>query len=245
MFHLDRAISKWCSALASRSHMSEAHIEELEDHLHDEIRKQQALGSSEEDAFKSAVKRLGTLDELAREYSRNRRVGNALSAIASSPYATKIFGLYLMTGACLTLYSVSAAFLSGRVGDAYMLALLVVCSFTWAGFKGYTFWRGRQSSYGELFVLMALLLIQVPIVGGQPHPGFELSGGLQYAVWFGSVAHHLVFKPGAELHINTAYEAGYLGINLVALVAALFTGLKFFDRWRNDPARSELFATAR
>jgi hypothetical protein len=206
---------------------------------------------SEETAFRSAVKMLGTIDELTREYSKNQRIGHALSVIANVPYGTQVLGIYLMVVACLMSYSTVAAYyayFSGRFTPPnefpFVLALAFIAAFGWYGFKGFQLLRGRVLSYGGLLGLLALLLVQVPIIGGQLNSSYEFSAGLRYAILFGPVEDHFVFNPGAVIHINSAFDEPYFGINIVALLASLFVGLRVFDKWRKDEALAAHSATA-
>ena len=43
MFRLEHEISKWCTSLTRKGHLRASQIEELRDHLYNEVEKQQAL----------------------------------------------------------------------------------------------------------------------------------------------------------------------------------------------------------
>jgi hypothetical protein len=241
MFRLDHEITKWCAALTRQGHFSASQVEELRDHLYNEVQEQEALGVSEEKAFYLAVKKLGAIDELAREYAKNQRIGHALSVIANVPYGMQVLGFYLMAIACLTCYSAAIAYFAFYTGQftppnnfPFVLALAVIATFGWCGSRGFKLLRGRVLSSGALWGLLALISIQVPIVGGLPANGFEFSGGLQYAVLFGPLEYRFEFHPGADVHINTPFSEPYIGVNIVALVAGIFIGLNLLDRWRKD-----------
>jgi hypothetical protein len=241
MFRLDHEVSKWCSALTRQGNFSASQVEELKDHLYNDVQEQQALGVSEETAFYLAVKKLGAVDDLAQEYAKNQRIGHALSAIANVTYGAQILGCYLVTVACLMCYSTAAAYLAYYSGQLtsqdklpFVFAFAVVATFGWCGFKGVELVRGRVLSYGALWGLLTLILIQVPIIGGLPVNGYEFSGGLQYAVLLGPAEYRFLFNPGADVHINTVFSEPYFGINIVALVAGIFLGLKLIDKWRKD-----------
>ena len=236
MFSLDHEMSKWCAAIARQGRVSESQIEELRDHLYNEVHRQRTSGTNEEEAFRIAIDKLGGINEIIREYSKNQRIGHALGAISNVPFGTQALGLYLMIGACLMSYSVVVGYYKYYSGhftppDTFPLAvaLALIALFGWSGLKGVRLWRGGELSYGALLGLLAILLIQVPIMDGQPNPGWELSSGLQYAVFLGSVEERFVFTPLANLHINTDSEYGVFGINLVALLAASFVGVKFLE----------------
>ena len=241
MFRLDHEVSKWCSMLTRRGHLSASQVEELRDHLYIEVLRQRELGVSEEKAFYLALKKLGTVDELTQEYTKNQRIRHALCVLANVPYAGQILGAYLISIACLTCYSTAVAWLayySGQLAppDTFplMLAFVLIAAFGWCGFKGFQLLRGRDVSYGALWGLLALILIQIPIIGGLPDNGYEFSGGLQYAVLFGPAEYRFQFQPIADLHINTMFSEPYFGINIVALVAGIFLGSKVFDKWHKD-----------
>lgn len=241
MFRLDHEISKWCSGLAHHGHLSGSQLEELRDHLCNEIEKQQASGVSEEEAFRLAISRLGTIDELTHEYSKNQQIGHVLSVIANVPYGAQVLGIYLIALACLMGYSTVNAYFAYYSGKftppdtlPFMLAFVVIATFGWCGFKGFQLLRGSVLSYGALAGLLALVLIQVPIVGGLQANGYEFSGGLQLAILFGPVDQHLEFNPVADVHINTAITASHFGVNIIALLAATFIGSNLFDKWHKE-----------
>ena len=251
MFRLDHEVSKWCSALTRQGRFSASQVEELTDHLYNEVQKQQALGVSEEKAFYLAIRKLGTIDELTVEYSKNQRIRHALSAIANVRYGAQVLGLYLMAVACLMSYATATAWFAYYSGEftppdtvPFVLAFAVIATFGWCGFKGFQLLRGRALSCGALLGLLALISIQVPIIGGLPVNGYEFSGGLQYAVLFGPLEYRLEFHPGADMHINTAFSEPYFGINIVALVAGIFIALNLIDRWRKDEAAVSHTTTA-
>jgi len=144
MFRLDHEVSKWCSALTRQGQLSGAQIEELRDHLYDEIEKQQASGVSQENAFRRAIGKLGTIDELTHEYSKNQRLGHVLSVIANVPYGVQVLGIYLMALACLMGYSTAAAYSAYYSGPftpldtlPLLLAFVVIATFGWCGLKGF------------------------------------------------------------------------------------------------------------
>jgi len=115
-----------------------------------------------------------------------------------------------------------------------VFAIVVLAAFGWSGFKGVQLLRGRALSLGALAGLLALVLIQVPIVGGLPANGYEFSGGLQYALLFGPGDLRFEFHPVADIHINSAFSGSYFGMNVIALLAALFIGLTMICRWHED-----------
>jgi putative ABC transport system permease protein len=68
MFDLEKAINDWRKALNKNESLEDGYKEELECHLRDKIDYLKGLGSSQEKAFKEAVKKIGGPDSLGAEY---------------------------------------------------------------------------------------------------------------------------------------------------------------------------------
>jgi hypothetical protein len=69
MTELDTQIAEWRSYVAEGNGMSERDVDELENHLRDQIADLSAAGLAEDEAFLIAVKRMGRIDELTREFA--------------------------------------------------------------------------------------------------------------------------------------------------------------------------------
>ena len=67
---LDRKISEWRAYWLSSGAISESEIEELEDHLMEEIASLLKKGLTDEEAFLIAVRRMGNLPSLAKEFRK-------------------------------------------------------------------------------------------------------------------------------------------------------------------------------
>ncbi|WP_457964858.1 permease prefix domain 1-containing protein [Arthrobacter sp. D1-29] len=67
---LEAKIDRWRGYVQRRQAISAADIEELEDHLREQIADRQATGLDDEEAFLVAIKRLGNLDAVSREFAR-------------------------------------------------------------------------------------------------------------------------------------------------------------------------------
>jgi hypothetical protein len=67
---LEAQIGRWRGYVQRRQAISPADIDELEDHLREQIADRQATGLDDEEAFLVAIKRLGNLDAVSREYAR-------------------------------------------------------------------------------------------------------------------------------------------------------------------------------
>lgn len=67
---LEIQISRWRGYVQRRQVISPADLDELEDHLREQIADRQATGLDDEEAFLVAIKRMGNLDAVSREFAR-------------------------------------------------------------------------------------------------------------------------------------------------------------------------------
>jgi len=67
---LEERIAEWRGYLSRRQAIHAVDVDELEDHLRNQVSDMQAAGLDEEEAFLIAVKRIGDLDTLSQEYAR-------------------------------------------------------------------------------------------------------------------------------------------------------------------------------
>jgi hypothetical protein len=67
---LEERIDEWRSYLSRRQAISAVDVDELEDHLRSQVSDLQGAGLDDEEAFLIAVKRIGDLDALSREYAQ-------------------------------------------------------------------------------------------------------------------------------------------------------------------------------
>lgn len=66
----EERIGEWRSYVLRRQAIDAMDVDELEDHLRTQVAELKEAGLDEEEAFLIAVKRLGDLDSLSREYAR-------------------------------------------------------------------------------------------------------------------------------------------------------------------------------
>jgi hypothetical protein len=66
---LDELIASWRNWMERRDALSRADVDELESHLRDRVDALAGAGLADDEAFLIAVKRLGSVDELSREYA--------------------------------------------------------------------------------------------------------------------------------------------------------------------------------
>ena len=67
---LEEQITQWRGYVRRRQALHDADVEELEGHLRDQLLALTEAGLAEDEAFLVAVKRMGSLDELSREFAR-------------------------------------------------------------------------------------------------------------------------------------------------------------------------------
>lgn len=251
MFRLEDQISSWCTAVAVEARLSRAELEELRDHLVTEIDRQRALGADLERAFELATAKLGSVAELSREYTKNKKIARAISAIANVPLGSEVLGGYLAAlAALMTLFHVMAGVSLfapdgarpgsfGELDGAVLFgsAVLIWLPFAWGGVTGIGLLRGRKLGPGSLLGIAALLAVQVPVFGAAPLPAFELAGGLQVTLLFGA-ERLFEYRTLPDVHINSPVAAPYFfGLNLIAAVAFSFTAAKCLDYAREAAAR--------
>src|SRR5207248_205363 len=67
---LEEQIAQWRAYLHSRQAVHGPDVEELEGHLRDQLTTLTEIGLAQDEAFLVAVKRMGNLDALSREFAR-------------------------------------------------------------------------------------------------------------------------------------------------------------------------------
>jgi len=84
---LEAQIDRWRTYVQGRQAISPADVDELEDHLREQIADRQATGLDDEEAFLVAIKRLGNLDAVSHEYAREHsdRLWKQLVLVPESP----------------------------------------------------------------------------------------------------------------------------------------------------------------
>lgn len=84
---LAQSLSQWRDLMLSRPAMTPEDVDELEDHLLDEVTDLRARGLRPDEAFLIAVKRLGAQDELSRTYAKthSERLWRQLVLTPSTP----------------------------------------------------------------------------------------------------------------------------------------------------------------
>ncbi len=159
MFQLDAEIDKWCDALGLQGGDREATINELKDHLHREVKKQQVLGLDAEAAFKVATEKLGDPALLKTEFQKVQNgnfVGEVVTGLSTNairvfkagdtltlesslrvPLKTMIFGVCLFT--IIGVLSLAAYLVESSILPLVQIAFLLVA----LAYLFYEHYRGR------------------------------------------------------------------------------------------------------
>src|SRR5688572_12801892 len=69
---IEAQIREWRSYLLRRQTIHHVDVDELEDHLRSEISELEAAGLNEDESFLVALKRMGGVNDLSREFARER-----------------------------------------------------------------------------------------------------------------------------------------------------------------------------
>lgn len=129
---LDEQIGQWRTYVARRPAISADDLDELENHLRDQVGDLQEAGLADDEAFLIAVKRIGRLDEVSREFarehserlwkqlvlsgddsgqSRRRTLPVALALAVGAGLAVKLPALFGLTMADASFYVLNASLL--------------------------------------------------------------------------------------------------------------------------------------
>lgn len=146
---LEDQIALWRSYLHRRQAIHSVDVAELEDHLREQVAGLTSAGLSDDEAFLVAVKRMGALDELSREFARehSERLWKQLVVVPADPAGTRGRG---RMDAIVLFALAAAAALTTRLGVelagtegllARNVSLLVLPFLT-----GYFVWKRRLAA---------------------------------------------------------------------------------------------------
>ncbi|MEU8819671.1 permease prefix domain 1-containing protein [Actinoplanes sp. NPDC048796] len=162
---LEDQFVQWRQYVRRRPELVESDADELEDHLRDSVDELVTLGLSRDEAFLVAVKRMGGLDDLSREFARehSERLWKQLMFTGESGRSgdpAKRRDLYAML-ICVAgaIVSIKVPALFGRSFTDFGVfygANLSLFAFPWLA--GFLLWRRRPAPwvYGVLVALFAL-----------------------------------------------------------------------------------------
>lgn len=207
---LEAQIDRWRGYVQRNRAISPADVDELEDHLREQIADRQATGLDDEEAFLVAIKRLGNLDAVSREFAREHsdRLWKQLVLVPvgsddanASPWRELMVVLALAVGAGVAVKA-GAAWIEDGAALMRNLGLLV-----FPFVAGYFAWKRRFTGK----VAVALI---VPFAA------------------LAAVLNLYPFAPGGATGMLAALHA--------PVILWLLTGVAYVGgRWRSDKGRMD------
>ncbi|RQM33601.1 permease prefix domain 1-containing protein [Rhodococcus ruber] len=177
---LETQIGRWRGYVERRRVISTADADEMEDHLRDQISDLSAAGLAADEAFLVAVKRMGSVDDISREFAREHSdrlwkqlVLTSVAADDSGPRPRRelLVVLALAVGGAVALKAGLATLDEGIV--ARNLGLLVL-----PFLAAYFAWKRRMSPRGAVALLVPFALAAA-VTNGYP---FVPSGSTEVIV---------------------------------------------------------------
>ncbi|MFL1595274.1 DUF4153 domain-containing protein [Rhodococcus ruber] len=177
---LETQIGRWRGYVERRGVISTADADEMEDHLRDQISDLSAAGLAADEAFLVAVKRMGSVDDISREFAREHSdrlwkqlVLTSVAADGSGPRPRRelLVVLALAVGGAVALKAGLATLDEGVV--ARNLGLLVL-----PFLAAYFAWKRRMSPRGAVALLVPFALAAA-VTNGYP---FVPSGSTEVIV---------------------------------------------------------------
>src|SRR5271170_6644818 len=101
MFNLDHAISEWRRQMLAAGIKTPVPLEELENHLREEIERQMKSELNEQKAFEVAVGRIGQANSLKMEFKKVNDVDKAQQRKRAGFIFAAMLGLYSLAITCL------------------------------------------------------------------------------------------------------------------------------------------------
>ncbi|MHA7291527.1 permease prefix domain 1-containing protein [Arthrobacter sp. MDT3-24] len=234
---LEAQIEQWRGYVQRRQAISAADIDELEDHLRGQIADRQATGLDDEEAFLVAIKRLGNLDAVSREFAREHsdRLWKQLVLVPESsddggapPWRELAVVLAFAVGAGIAVKA-GLAWLDDGAAQARNLGLLV-----FPFLAGYFVWTRRLTPRvaAMLLVPFAALAVVVNVYPFASGGSTELLAILHapIALWLlAGVAYAGGRWRSDSRRMDFARFTGELAIyyTLLALGGAVLVGLTF------------------
>lgn len=166
---LEAQFAQWREYVRRRPELVESDADELEDHLRNSVEELAELGLSRDEAFLVAVKRMGGLDDLSREFARehSERLWKQLMFTADPVVRNNdlIAMLVCAVGAAISIKIPELFGLSWEDDGWYYGMNLSLFALPWLA--GFLAWRRRPATwvYGLLVALFAVGLVVANIYG--------------------------------------------------------------------------------
>jgi hypothetical protein len=167
---LESQFAQWRGYVGQRRTVRQADVDELEDHLRGSVGELVALGLRPDEAFLVAVKRMGSLDELSREFAREHSdrlwkqlvlAGEPSSPADKRPRRDLVAMLICTVGAVLSikapeLFGIESIFAPGDDDTAFWG--LNVSLFVLPWLAAFLAWR-RRANLAVIGILVALFTV--------------------------------------------------------------------------------------
>jgi hypothetical protein len=207
---LEERIGEWRQYIRRRPEVRPPDIEELEDHLRTQVDALRQAGLAEDEAFLVAVKRLGDIDSVSREFAReySERLWKQLVVLPSAGAAPAIANRDTVTAVGLAV----AAAVALKIPELFGKHM-----------------HGPQSD--EWFYVRNISLFVLPFLAAF----FALKRGLQRSAWallsipFVAAALIMNLLPFMPEHQTTTLSAIHLPIALWTTIGFAYAG----GQWRN------------
>jgi len=241
---LEERIGQWREYLRRRQAIHSSDVEELEDHLRSQIEALRGAGLDEDEAFFVAVKRLGNLDGLSREFAieYSERLWKQLvvssrcnaSRLADKRAATTAVGLAIAAAVAVKIPELFGLRISGPPADVSFCQRnlsLFVLPFLAGFFALKRGLPGRGWSWLAIPFVAAGLVVNLLPLKPQSHTGVLAAIHLPIALWL-MVCYAYVGGRWRrhELRMNYVRFSGewFIYYTLIALGGGVLTGLTLF-----------------
>lgn len=195
MADLEEQIGQWRSYVRKHREVSEADGDELEDHLRTTVAELTDKGLHADEAFLVAVKRMGSLDELSREFARehSERLWKQLmlsgQAVPGADQGTRLDWLVMVVCAGVAALSIKIPILFGYDWeDDYGVFIRNIGLFALVPLAAYFAWRRKVSvmTIGVLVLLAGLGVVGANVypLTNEAHTSVLSALHLPLALWF-------------------------------------------------------------
>jgi hypothetical protein len=142
MFDLEQSIKEWRQQMLTAGIKTPVPLDELENHLRDEIERQIQSGTSPQQAFENSVQQIGCADELKTEFNKTRdakcvrrRKMLRMGVIGlSGTFVMNLFGMFVLGKS-------SCVFFSHQWWPDWFVCYFLWTTFTVIGLFGSADWK--------------------------------------------------------------------------------------------------------
>lgn len=174
MSELEEQIGQWRSFVSKHREVSASDADELEDHLRSTVAELEGKGLRPDEAFLVAVKRMGSLDELSREFAREHsdRLWKQLVLSGQSPtvaaQGARRDWLVMLVCAAVAAVSIKIPVWLGYDWNADMgVFMRNIGLFAFTPLAAYLVWRRRP---GAVTIVALVLLFGLGVLGANIYP---------------------------------------------------------------------------